>query len=382
MSEKKLSAKLSGLRTWVEIDSNAAHHNYKTFRRLIGPKIKLWAVVKSNAYGHGLVLFSKLADSFGADGFCVDSIIEGNRLRQEGVTKPILILGPTLPARLRDAEENGITVSVSNTDALKAIICAKPHPAFHIKVDTGFHRQGFYVEDIPKAIALIQNSKSKIKNSFKGVFTHFAAAKDVTYPTYTEMQFGKFELALRMFRDAGFDSLTVHAAATGATTLNAKYHMDAVRVGMGLYGFHASPELEMQLPYSALKPVLHWKTVVSEVKKFNVGDYVGYDITERMRHSGMMAVLPIGYWHGFPRAFSSIGEVLIGGSVARVIGRVSMDLTVVDVTGIKCKPGMAVVVIGKSGKEEIRAQETARIIGTTQYELLTRLNPLMERIIV
>ena len=374
--------KLDGLRTWIEIDRKAARHNYRAFRRLIGQNVKLWAVVKSNAYGHGLTLFAKLADSLGVDGFCVDSIVEGNRLRRDGIKKPLLILGPTLPARLADAAHHDITVSVSNFDALKALARAKAPPRFHLKIDTGFHRQGFYVEELPKVIKLVRNLKLETRNCLKGAFTHFAAAKDVTYPTYTEMQFEKFQRALQMLRNAGFRNLTAHAAATGAASISPKYHFDAVRIGMGLYGFHASPELEMQLPRIVLKPVLHWKTLISEVKRFKVGDYIGYDITERMRYSGLMAVLPIGYWHGFPRAFSSIGHVLVSGKFAKVIGRVSMDLTAIDVTGIRCRPGTVVTVLGKSGREEIRAQEAARAIGTTQYELLTRLNPLMERILM
>jgi alanine racemase len=339
-------------------------------------------VVKSNAYGHGLSLFSKLADTLGVDGFCVDSIVEGNRLRWDGIKKPILVLGPTLPARLADAAAHNLTVSISNFEALKALARAKVPPAFHLKIDTGFHRQGFYVEELPKVLQLLRYKSSVISHKFAGAFTHFAAAKDIIYPTYTEMQFKKFEEALRMLHKAGFKNLTAHAAATGATCINRKYHLDAVRVGMGLYGFHASPELEMQIPKMLLKPVLSWRTVVSEVKKFNAGDYIGYDITERMRYSGVLAILPVGYWHGFPRAFSSIGNVLVNGKLARVLGRVSMDMTAVDVTGIRTKPGDIVTLLGKDGREELCAQEVARSIGTTQYELLTRLNPLMERVLI
>jgi alanine racemase len=390
-----------GLRTWVEIEKGAARHNYRAFREILKPRTQLWAVVKSNAYGHGLVLFSKLADKLGVDGFCVDSIVEGNRLRREGIQKHILVLGPTLPARLKDAAEHGVTVSVSNFDALKALAQSKCPPFFHLKVDTGFHRQGFYTHELPKVIRAISKSQFPISKKLTGVFTHFAAAKDITYPTYTEMQFSKFGEVLTMLRRAGFKNLIAHAAATGATCINKKYHLDAVRVGMGLYGFHPSPELEMQLrrpagdrspdprqggvsgmPSIDLKPVLSWRAVVSEAKKFNAGDYIGYDITERMPHAGTLAILPIGYWHGFPRAFSSIGTVLIKGKRARVLGRVSMDMTAVDVTGIRVKPGDVATLLGASGNEEVRAQEAARTIGTTQYELLTRLNPLMERILV
>jgi alanine racemase len=158
-----MSAKrsLDSLRTWVEIDARAARKNYNTFRKLIrrvrgGRRVQLWSVVKSNAYGHGLYAFSKLMDEFGVDGFCVDSIVEALSLRQAGIKQPILVLGQTLPSRLAEAARTGVTVSVSNFDALRALARQKRVPAFHVKIDTGMRRQGFYTEDIPKLLAQIK----------------------------------------------------------------------------------------------------------------------------------------------------------------------------------------------------------------------------------
>ncbi len=373
---------LADKRTWIEIDSKAAKKNYETFRGLIRPTVKLWAVVKSNAYGHGLVLFSKLTDTFGVDGFCIDSIVEGSRLREEGIQKPILVLGPTLPTRFMEAAANDVTVSISNFEALYAMLKAKTVPFFHVKIDTGFHRQGFYLEDVPRVARFISAKKNgKLHEKLRGIFTHFAAAKDVAYPGYTEMQFEKFGRALKIFRHAGFRRLVAHAAATGGTVLDSKYHLDAVRVGMGLYGYHGSPELELQLDRIKLEPVLQWRTVVSEVKRIRKGDYIGYDMKERALVSGMMAVLPIGYWHGFSRSLSSVGRVLVNGKFARVLGRVSMDLTAIEVTGIRCKPGDIVTLIGQEGTNNLRALELARISETHHYEFLTRLNPLIERVL-
>ncbi|MEK7507827.1 MAG: alanine racemase [Patescibacteria group bacterium] len=373
---------LADKRTWIEIDSKAAKKNYNAFRRLLKPTVKLWSVVKSNAYGHGLVVFSKLADELGVDGFCVDSIVEGSRLREEGIKKPILVLGPTLPTRFVEAAINDITISISNFEALNALVRAGVVPSFHIKIDTGFHRQGFYLEDVPKVIQNLKSQISNLKSKFQGVFTHFAAAKDIAYPGYTEMQFENFLRALSMFKKAGFRRLIAHAAATGGTVLNPKYHLGAVRVGMGLYGYHASPELELQLDRIELEPVLRWRTVVSEVKKVRKGDYIGYDMKERMLSSGLMAVLPIGYWHGFPRALSSVGQVLVRGTFARVLGRVSMDLTAIDATKARCRPGDIVTLIGRDGERDLCATELARMSDTHHYEFLTRLNPLIERVLV
>lgn len=391
----KMNAK--NLRTWIEVDSRAAKRNYDTFRKLIGRNVKLWSVVKSNAYGHGLVVFANLAQKLGVDGFCVDSLVEGIRLRKEGIKKPILVLGPTLPALFPEAAKRKITLTISNFDALKALmgIVAKKAttvakkatvsggiPEFHIKVDTGMHRQGFYTAELPKAIRLISNYQFLIFKQLKGIYTHFASAKDINYPTYTEKQFGEFQKAVKLFEEAGFPNLTKHCAATGATLIYPKYHLDAVRVGIGLYGLWPSKELEMQLPKIKLHPVLSWRGLVSEVKPLAAGDFIGYDLVERASRPTKIAILPVGYWHGFPRTFSGIGEVLINGKRARVLGRVSMDLLAVDAGGTGAKVGDIVTLIGKDGGDEIKAFDAAAKAGTIHYELLTRLNPLIERVLI
>lgn len=392
MSAKKLS---DNLRTWIEIDSRAAKKNYETFRKLISPKTKLWAVVKSNAYGHGIVVFSKLAQKLGVDGFCVDSLVEGIRLRKEGIKKPILVLGPTLPGLFNEAAKKKITITISSFDALRALAQMKNPPSagqskptarrsppeFHIKIDTGMHRQGFYIEDLPKVIKLLNSKFSPLSSRFKGIYTHFASAKDTNYPTYTEKQFSEFQKAIKLFEQASFNNLIKHCAATGGTLIDPKYHLDAVRIGIGLYGLWPSKELEVQLGRKIkLHPILSWRAVVGEVKKIKAGDYVGYDLTERVRVPTKIAVLPVGYWHGLPRALSGSGEVLINDKFAKILGRVSMDLTVVG--PVYCRTEDVATLIGRDGKNELLAANIADKLGASAYELLTRLNPLMERIVL
>jgi alanine racemase len=394
------------LRTWVEIDSRAAKTNYTTFRKLIdgngkkegkkrgNKKIKLWAVVKSNAYGHGLFAFSKVMDRCGVDGFCVDSLVEGVALRGAGIKKPILVLGSTLPVRYAEAARYNITISVASFDALRALarmvgassMGGKKIPEFHLKIDTGMHRQGFYVEDVPRVIRFLKVGTPAVQRAMqahlKGVFTHFASAKDLNCPSYTDIPFEKFQKAVAFLEKAGFNDLTKHVSATGGALIDEKYHMDAVRVGIGLYGLWPSKELEMQLSDKIiLHPVLSWRTVVSEVKQLKAGDYVGYDLTERVPRATMMAVLPIGYWHGFPRALSGTGEVLLRGARARVLGRVSMDMAVVACAA-RTKAGDVVTIIGRDGADAIHAEEPSAKCNTSYYEFLTRLNPLMERVVV
>lgn len=363
-------------KTWVEISRKAVQHNVRAFRKLIGNKTKLFAVVKSNAYGHGLVTFSRIADQLGVDGFCVDSVIEGVRLREEGIEKTILVLGSTFKNLLKEAAENDITITVSSPDALKELKASKYKPEFHLKIDSGMRRQGFYVKDLP---AVLRMMDSELKANCTGVYTHFASAKDVNYPTFTDWQFLEFQKAINLLKKTGLKNIICHAAATGGALVNKKYHLDAVRIGIGLYGLWPSAELGVQTEKIKLEPVLSWRALVSEVKEVEAGDFIGYDLTEKVSKKSKIAVVPIGYWHGYPRSLSGVGEVLISGKRARVLGRVSMDMIVIDITGISAKRGSVVTLIGDGS---INAYELARRAGgASYYELLTRINPLVERIV-
>lgn len=375
------AARRAGLRTWIELDARAARRNYRVFRKLIGGRVKLWAVVKSNAYGHGLFAYSPLAARLGVDGFCVDSIVEATALRRTGLHQPILVLGHSLPARLREAARGKISVTVSSFEAMAELKLGAAVPRFHIKLDTGMRRQGFFPHEVPRLLALLA-AERRLAAKLEGIYTHFAAANDARDRSVTEAQFEQFQAACRQFAQAGYRQLSRHAAATGGTLLDRRYHLDAVRVGIGLYGLWPSRELERQFGTSLrLDPVLAWRAVVGEVKQLEAGDRVGYDLTEQISRRMRMAVLPIGYWHGYPRALSGVGEALMRGRRARALGRVSMDVTVVA-PAESVLPGDVATLIGRDRSEAISAAAAAEQAGTNAYELLTRLNPLMERIVV
>lgn len=382
----KQKSNVRELKTWIEIDRRAVRNNVRAFRSILKKKTKLFAVVKSNAYGHGFELFSKLALDAGVDGFCVDSVIEGEKLRSVGVMLPILILGPTLPTLLLRAQKASVTISISNFEALTALLKSKQSVQFHLKVDTGMHRQGFFPSDIASVLKKIKTSKNLTKN-FKGVFTHFAAAKDVAYPTVTKMQNEAFLRVKKTCIRAGFRSLLFHAAATGATALYPETHHDIVRIGIGLYGYLPTRETYIGLErvwgrQLHIQRVLTWRAVISECKKLNVGDYIGYDFSEQLDRNTLSVVLPVGYWHGYSRALSGQGEVLIGGVRGKVLGRVSMDLLSIGLPkGTRANVGDVATLIGSSGKEILDADSVALRAGTTCYELLTRINPLITRII-
>ncbi|MCI5108763.1 MAG: alanine racemase [Candidatus Pacebacteria bacterium] len=361
----------SGLRTWIEIDRKKIEHNYKVFRSIISGGTKLCGVVKSNAYGHGFFEYAKELSSLGIDYFAVDSVVEGIRLRKEGITEPILILGYTLPERMQEAVDNDLSITISNIDSLEAVKKIKGAKV-HVKIDTGMSRQGF-LEDQQEELFKLLNGIN-----VEGVFTHFASAKNPSFPTDTKKQFERFLKWKEFFIKKGYSPI-FHASATSGTLLFPETHLDMVRIGIGLYGLWPSVECKNALEDKInLKPVLSWKTIVSEIKEVEAGNRVGYDFTERLDKGSKLALCPIGYWHGYPRRLSSIGRVEIGGQLCRVIGRVSMDIIIVDVTGVNIEVLDKVTLIG----DKFSVYDMARLEDTSWYETITRINPLIRRIFI
>jgi alanine racemase len=355
-------------RSWIELDGKAAEKNLSAIRRFAG-NAKVYAVVKSNAYGHGLEIFSELMDKASADGFCVDTVPEGLVLREGGIRKPILVLGYSSEEEWQEAAESGITVSVASLSSLQGICTLSNSPEFHLKVDTGMRRQGILPDEAGEAAEIVKNKKGRIT----GIFTHFASAKDINYPGFTDSQVAAFNKAEKKFRDAGFD-LVRHVSATAGTLISEKYRFDIVRAGIGLYGYYPSKELEVQLGDIGLRPVMKWKSRISEVKNAKKGDYVGYDLTERLMDDCSIAVVPVGYWHGLPRGLSGIAEFTVNGERCKIIGRISMDMTVIRVPA-GTKIGDEVVVMDD-------AAAFSRLLGGSHYEVITRINPAIRRVLV
>jgi alanine racemase len=374
------------LKTWVEIDKKAALHNVKTIRGILKKKTKMYAVVKSNAYGHGLREFSLIVNNK-VDGFCVDSVYEGKTLRSVGIKKPILVLGPTISKEeLRLAVENNLEITVSTFETLKQIVSIKDRPSFHIKVDTGMHRQGFFPNDIKKVIEIIKDNE--LSGKLKGAYTHFASAKDITYQDYSNRQIEEFKKVQTVFKRFGLGKIMFHASATAGAILYPHVQYDIVRSGIGLYGYFPSKEAGIQHSLVlkkelSLKPVLSLKVKISEVKKLKKGDFIGYDLSEKLEKDATIAIIPIGYWHGIRRSLSHKGQVIINGRICKIMGRVSMDIIVVECDK-KTKIGDIATFIGKNGNETITAKEMAEIDSyyDSYYEILTQINPLIKRVVV
>ena len=379
----------TGLRTWINVDTNALAHNYEQFRSLIAGNTRLCAVVKSNAYGHSIVDYALTLDRIGVDWFAVDSLVEGERLREQGVEKPILVLGYTLPDMFAKAAEQRISVTISSVENLKKAASASLDDArgdlrVHLKIDTGMHRQGVFESEIDEVIEILQ-SADNVK--LEGLYTHFPNAKNPSEPQYTKTQLEIFERVREKVESAGFSPIK-HTAASSSTIIFPESHYDMVRVGIGLYGlWPAEATKQYAKDRIPLRPILSWKTLISEVKTVPAGSRFGYGLTESVSRETRMAVLPIGYWHGYDRSLSSIGHVLIRGQRAKVLGTISMDITVVDVTGIDgVEQDDEVTLIGSDpststgqAADEVSADELAGMTGTINYEIVTRINPLIKR---
>jgi len=372
-----------GLRTWVEIDKKAIKHNYGIFRNYMDKDCKMLAVVKSNAYGHNFVNFAQEQEKLGADFLGVDSVLEALKLRREGIKIPILVLGYTLPEMMKEASKNNISITISNFESLSAVIKSKQKIKVHIKVDTGMFRHGFFENDIQEVIKKLKKNlpaQAGKKIIVEGLYTHFSMAKDPHYPTQTKIQIERFEKSRQAFLKAGYKPIC-HLSATSGALLFKEGHFDMIRVGIGLYGIWPSEESKMFLENKfPLKPILAWKTIIAEIKEIPKDSRVGYDGVGVVKRDTILAICPIGYWHGFPRALSNIGHVLVNGKKAKIVGRVCMDIIMVDITDIKnVKIGDEVVIIGKSKNVEITADEISVLLNGSTYELLTRINPLIKR---
>ncbi|MBI2097413.1 MAG: alanine racemase [Candidatus Vogelbacteria bacterium] len=359
----------SHLRTWIEVDTPAVAHNYRRFRQFLGSRVKLMAVVKSNGYGHGLVPFAKLLSALGTDWLGVDSMVEARRLREEGIKLPILVLGYTRPAFYREAARLGVALTISSGESLIQLLTSNFQPLIHLKVDTGMHRQGFLFADFKKLLPKFKLLK------LQGIYSHLAAS-DGKSRAATQAQikeFGKFLVLISK------QHLIKHLAATGGAIACPEARFDLVRIGLGLYGLWPNKSLRRRFGSKInLRPALTWRTVISEIKILPAGGRVGYDLTERVKPGTKLAVCPVGYWHGYPRALSGSGRVLIKNQWAKVIGRVSMDMIVIDVTKVKnLQVGEEVTLLG--GRSGPPAEDLARLAQTSNYEIITRLNPLIER---
>jgi len=373
----KKNGRPSHIRTWIEVDKKAIKSNYQSFRSITPQECRLMSVVKSNAYGHGLIDFSREMEKLGIDWLGVDSSIEAFSLRNKGIKKPILVLGYTPRENIPEVIEKNVSITVSSLDYLKNITGTTPEKPLkiHLKIDTGMHRQGFLPDELPRVLKILKEKKGNV--TVEGIYTHFANAKNPQEADETKKQFSVFKKSVEMAKNAGFNPIR-HAVATGGLIIFPEAKMDMVRVGIGLYGLWPSERIKEGFEKKIiLRPAMTWKTIVSEIKKIPKGEGIGYNFTAKTSKDSKIAILPIGYWHGYNRLFSNKANVKVRGEDAKITGTVSMDMAIIDVTNIKgVRAGDEVILMGR----EITADCLAKIAQTANYEIITRLNSRIKRI--
>ncbi|MGE5139524.1 MAG: alanine racemase [Rudaea sp.] len=364
--------------TWAEIDLDAIAANVAAFRRHVGPTVQVIAVVKANAYGHGAAPVAEAALQAGAARLAVHRAIEGVELRRAGIRAPILVMGYTPPAAGGTVVDWQLTPTVTTQEFARALsaraAAAGREVPFHIKIDTGMSRYGLLpTEAVEFARALTALPAIRLE----GVFTHFATA-DAADQTHVREQLRIFNGVLDSLRAARIEVPLAHAANSAATMRLPEAHFNAVRPGIALYGMDPSSEWPPVFP---LARPLTLKSRVSRVRDLPAGAGIGYGRTHITARPTRAALVPVGYGDGYHRVLSNRGAVLVHGERAPILGRVSMDQIVVDVTEIAgVQQDDEVVLVGRQGAAEIRAEEVAALAGTINYEVTTALLPRVTRI--
>ena len=368
----------SGLLTWAEIDLDAISDNVRAFRRHVGRAVELIAVVKANAYGHGAVPVARAALEAGATRLAVHRAPEGVELRQAGIQAPILVMGYTPPggaemvARWRLAP-SVITLEFARELSTQAAASGVQVPV-HVKVDTGMSRYGLMPGEVVDFLRALRGLPHLF---LEGIFTHFATA-DWADLTHVRGQLALFEAVLAEARAAGIQAPLVHAANSAAAMALPEARFDAVRPGVALYGLEPSGEWP---PVFELHPALTLKSRVSRVRELPAGSGVSYGRTFITRRPTLAALVPVGYGDGYHRLLSNRASVLIGGRRAPILGRICMDQFVADVSGIPdVRQDDEVVLIGRQGAEQVRAEELAKLAETINYEVTTSLLPRVTRL--
>lgn len=365
--------------TRIEIDPRAIAENVRRLKAL-APTSLMCAVVKADAYGHGLDVAAGAALAGGADSLAVALVEEGLALRSLGITEPILLLSEPPPGAAAAVVELGLEPMVYSTSFIEALGAAAQSAgrivSVHLKVDTGMRRVGCEPHD---AVARAQGIDRWRSLRLRGVATHLASADDPS-SSQTDEQLSSFDAVVHRLVTSGFDGLVRHAANSAGTLNHPDSRLDMVRCGISIYGIEPSAHIDSVVE---LAPALRLTTQLSFVKHVAAGEAVSYGAIHRTEHSTRIGTLPIGYADGLPRDLGrkTRAEVLIGGRRCPIIGAITMDQSMVDLAGTLASTGDDVVIIGQQGGECVSANEIAVGVGSIGYEIVARLGPRIPRVI-
>ena len=368
-------------RTWAEISLDNIEHNYKTMRARLPDGTRFLGVVKANAYGHGACETANLLQKIGCDYLAVDSIDEGVLLRGQGIIIPMLIFGYTDPVYARELIKYGLTQMVDSVEAAHELAhrAAGGQVKVHIKVDSGMGRLGFICRGDRNPREEILSLMVTPGLDIEGIFTHFAAS-DIQGEAFTREQFNQFiKLVQELERDSGKKFKIKHCSNSGAMVNYDWTYLDMVRPGISLYGVYPEDSgREMEL-----RPAMELKTRVVSIKELREGDTVSYGRIYTAPSARTIAVIGIGYADGLHRVLSGKMDVIVNGQRVPQIGRICMDMCMIDITDIQdVKVGDVVTVFGRDGDVFIPVEEQAERAGTISYELLCAVSPRVPRVYI
>ena len=379
---------------WAEVDLNAIASNVRELRRVTNMNARLMVAVKANAYGHGAVTVSRHALANGADALGVARLAEGVSLREAGISAPILVFGYTDADSAEELMRWDLTQTVYDLGNAMAL-SEKGHQAgtkikVHLKLDTGMGRLGMLLnrglgspegipadEDTVKDITAMERLPGL---EMEGIMTHFASS-DSADKTYAERQFQIFMDFIQRLRRAGVEFAVRHAANSGAIIDLPQTHLDMVRAGISLYGLNPSDEVDLNAIH--LIPAMSLKAKIVHLKTVPAGYHISYGMTHTTKRQTCIATVPIGYADGYSRLLSNQGQMLVHGRRAPIVGRVCMDLTMLDVGRID---GVAledeVVAFGRQADAELSADELAATLDTINYEIVSSITARVPRIYI
>ncbi len=354
--------------TWIEVDLNAIEHNLKAIKSMVGSGIKILAIVKADAYGHGAVKVSQTLEQNGIDMLGVAFPMEGIELRQSNTNIPILILNPILSEQIEDVIKHSLRVTVNNLDIANEIsIIAKRYHRnikIHVEIDTGMGGAGICPDNalsFIKALLLIENL------NIEGVFTHFNSSEEKD-KSFTYKQNKRFKEVIKQLENEKITIPLIHAANSAAILDIPDSYFNMVRPGLILYGIFPSNYVLRNID---LKQAMSFKTRIINLKQLEPGSLIGYGRTFEILQQTTAATIPVGYKDGFNRGFSSLGEVLVNGIRVPIIGRICMDRCFIDVTNLPdVEIGSEVILLGNQGNETISIESAAKLIGTIPYEVM------------
>lgn len=375
-SLKKLKKSWDSYQPLIEvlIYKNDILHNLKQFQTSF-PKMQFAPVLKSNAYGHGLVEVAQILDNKALPFFMVDSLFEARILRNVGIKTPLLILGYVTAENINSQKLKDVAFAVISLEQLKSINKnLKRSAVFHLKIDTGMRRQGLMPEEIGTAIKIFKNNKLI---SLGGICSHLADA-DSSSLEFSEKQIKLWnELSAQIQNDLG-QIKYLHLTNTAGSDLNEKVNVNVGRLGLGLYGYNLSPRSALHL-----RPALEMKSIISSIRTLKQGEEIGYNATFKAQHEIKTATVPVGYTEGLDRRLSNKGAMIVNGKTCPILGRVSMNMSSIDISNVSdARLEQPVLAISKNPGDPNSPENMAQICNSIVYEILVKIPASLKRTVI